>query len=387
MPPLRALHLFSNYKWTGPAEPAHALATGLARRGVEVVFRSSGYTKGDATNHVVERGTALGLAPVVDLDLSKHRKPWRDWRDARRLRPMLDRFDLVHCHMANDTRIARAALRGTRLPWVRSLYETEPERIARFDLTALSHAGRVFVFARGVQRALVEHGIPGERIVSLEATVDLDRFTPGDASVRRHSLGFGPDDFVAGIVARVQPQRRFDLLLDAAERAARECPRVKLVVIGRGSKLEKTAREPARRRGLLDRVVFFPGYFRGADYVEMLRALDVKIFLVPGTDGTARAVREALACGLPVLTTRRGALPELVRDGVTGRVLDETPEAFAQALVSLAQESEARRRMSEAARKDAEARFSLARQVQTVLESYRALLGSAGEGRGVETVR
>jgi len=384
---LRALHLFSNYKWTGPAEPAHALATGLSERGVDVVFRSSGYTKGDATNHVLERGTALGLAPVTDLDLSKHRKPWRDWRDVRRLRPSLDRFDLVHCHMANDTRIARAALRGRRLPWVRSLYETEPERIARSDLRALPHARRVFVFSRRVQRALLDHGIPGERVVPLEATVDLDRFTPGDASARRRALGFGPDDVVAGIVARVQPQRRFDLLLDAAERAALECPRVKVVVIGRGSHLDATAREPARARGLLDRIVFFPGYFRGADYVEMLRALDVKIFLVPGTDGTARAVREALACGLPVLTTRRGSLPELVRDGVTGRVLDETPEAFAQALVALAREPEARVRMGEAARKDAEARFSLAQQVDTVLESYRAVLGSAGEGRTAEASR
>ena len=82
---LRVLHLFSNYKWTGPSEPAHALAVGLRDRGVEIVFRSSGYTKGNPRNHVAERGAARGLAPLTDLDLSKHRKPWRDWRDARRL--------------------------------------------------------------------------------------------------------------------------------------------------------------------------------------------------------------------------------------------------------------------------------------------------------------
>jgi glycosyltransferase involved in cell wall biosynthesis len=376
---LRVLHLFSNYKWTGPAEPAHALAAGLAEGGVGVVFRSSGYTKGDARNHVAERGAARGLAPVTDLDLSKHRKPWRDWRDARRLCALLaaERFDLVHCHLANDMRIALAALRGGALPLVRSVYETELERIPRSDLAALPKACRVFVFSRGVERALAAHGIPRERLVALEATVDLARFRPGDGAAKRRALGFEPGDFVAGIVARVQPQRRFDLLLDAAERAARECPRLRLVVIGRGSKLEATAREPARRRGLLDRVVFFPGYFEGEDYVDVLRALDVKLFLVPGTDGTARAVREALACGLPVLTTRRGVLPELVRDGVTGRVLDETPEAFAAALLALAREPEARRRMGEAARKDAEARFSLARQVETVAASYRALLEEA----------
>lgn len=373
------LHLFSNYKWTGPAEPAHALATGLHARGLEVVFRSSGYTKGDARNHVAERGAARGLAPVTDLDLSKHRKPWRDWRDARRLRALLgrERFDLVHCHLANDARIARRALRGLATPLVRTVYDTEPERIPSSEWDAIREAGRVFVFARGVERALADTGVAPGRIVHLEATVDLERFTPGDGSVRRRALGFADGDFVAGIVARVQPQRRFDLLLDAAEIVARTHPRFRLVVIGRGSKLEAVAREPARQRGLLDRVVFFPGYFEGADYVDVLRALDVKLFLVPGTDGSARAVREALACGVPVVCTRRGILPELVRDGVTGRVLDETPAAFAGALATLMNEPEARRRLGEAARKDAEARFSLARQVETVAESYRALLAEA----------
>lgn len=373
------LHLFSNYKWTGPAEPAHALASGLHQRGVEVVFRSSGYTKGDARNHVAERGTARGLAPVTDLDLSKHRKPLRDWRDARRLRARLaaERFDLVHCHLANDTRIARRALRGLATPLVRTLYDTEPERIPASDWDGIRAARRVFVFGRGVERALAERGVAADRIVHLEATVDLERFTPGDGSARRRALGFGPEHFVAGIVARVQPQRRFDLLLDAAEILSRSRPGFRLVVIGRGSKLDAVAREPARARGLEGRVVFFPGYFEGADYVEVLRALDAKLFLVPGTDGSARAVREALACGLPVVCTRRGILPELVRDGVTGRVLDETPAAFAEALAALMDEPEARLRMGEAARKDAEARFSLARQVETVAASYRALLAEA----------
>jgi glycosyltransferase involved in cell wall biosynthesis len=376
---LRVLHLFSNYKWTGPAEPAHALAAGLRDRGVEIVFRSSGYTKGNARNHVAERGAARGLAPVTDLDLSKHRKPWRDWRDARRLRALLDRerFDLVHCHLAGDTRIALAARRNGVPPMVRTVYETEVERIRPRDRRASLAARRLFVFSEPVASAFEGWGVPRKHLVRLEATVDLDRFRPGEGSARRRALGLADDDFVAGIVARVQPQRRFDLLLDAAERAARTCPRFRLLIIGRGSKLEAVAREPARQRGLLDRVIFFPGYFEGEDYVEVLRALDVKLFLVPGTDGTARAVREALACGVPVLSTRRGALPELVRDGVTGRVLDERPEAFADALALLAEQPALRRQMSEAARKDAEARFSLERQVETVAASYRAVLEEA----------
>jgi glycosyltransferase involved in cell wall biosynthesis len=374
---LRVLHLFSNYKWTGPAEPALTLAAGLHAAGVDVVFRSSGYTKGHRTNHVLERGTERGFPPVTDLSLSKHRAFWRDAPDVWRLREVVarERFDLVHCHLPNDTRIAARALRRGSVPFVRSLYDTELGRSSLAELKRLREARSVFVFSRRIERELLERGLPEERVVHVESAVDLERFRPGEALPdKRAELGFSARDFVAGIVARVQPQRRFDLLLDAAEEVARACPRFRLLIIGRGSKLERTAREPARQRGLLDRTVFFPGYFEGESFPAVLRALDVKIFLVPGTDGTARAVREALACGVPVVTTRRGILPELVRDRVTGRTVDESASALAEALIELGRDDAGRRRMGEAARRDACERFDLRRQVATVRETYRAAL-------------
>jgi glycosyltransferase involved in cell wall biosynthesis len=361
---LRVLHLFSNYKWTGPAEPAISLVARLCEEGVDALLRSSGFTKGDPVNHVVEQARARGVEPVTDLKLAKHRAPWRDWSDVRRLRGIVVResVDLVHCHLPNDTQIADRALRSLPIPWVRSLYATDPDGVEPGELERLRAAFTTFVFSERMEQALRARGFPPQRVLRLEAAVDLERFSPGpDSSARRSALGLTPGHFVAGIVARVQPQRRFDLLLE----------------IGRGSKLESVAREPARRRGLLDRVVLFPGYFQGAEYVDVLRALDVKLFLVPGTDGTARAVREALACGLPVLATGRGILPELIRDGTTGRVLEESPRAFARALVELYRNPEARRRMGEAARQDALRRFDPYLQARRVAEAYRAVLARA----------
>lgn len=380
---LRVLHLFSNYKWTGPAEPAHSLATHLAREGLDVVFRSSGYTKGTPVNLVAERGRERGLVPRTDLSLGKHRSLRRDLPDALELRRQVQRegFDLVHCHLPNDNRIARWALAGTGIPWVRSLYETEPERVTGTEWRRLRSARRVFVFSQRVEAALAARGIGPGQVVPLEASVDLGRFDPGGERADRTRLGVAEGDFVAGIVARVQPQRRFDFLLDVAEAVARECPRFRLVVIGRGSKLERTAREPARQRGLLDRVVFFPGYFPGEDYPAVLRALDVKLFLVPGTDGTARAVREALACGRPVVSTRRGLLPELVRQDVTGYALEESVPAFRDALLRLAEDPSLRARLGKAAREDALRRFDPARQAAAVAAAYRSVLAAENGGK------
>ena len=121
----------------------------------------------------------------------------------------------------------------------------------------------------------------------------------------------------------------------------------------------------------------FPGYFEGDAYPALLRSLDASVFLVPGSDGSARAVREALACGLPVLVTARGPLPELVRDGESGRVLDETAESFADALVALWRDPEQRRRLGETARRDACRRFDPDRQAERVAKAYGSVLAEA----------
>lgn len=372
---MRVLHLFSNYKWTGPAEPALALAAGLRDAGVEVVFRSSGYTKGARANQVVERAGRFGIEPVTDLWLSKHSSFWRDRPDRAKLRHLVEdgKFDLVHSHLRNDMRLARGA--GLRVPIVRTLYDTEPLRTGAADVRAMRDAEAVFVFSRGMRRALLERGFRDAQVVHVDSAVDLERFRPGDdLPDLRERLGFAPGDFVAGIVARVQPQRRFDLLLDVAEEVSKQCPEFRLAIIGRGSKLERTARAPARERGLLDRVVFFPGYFVGDEFPAVLRALDVKVFLVPGTDGSARAVREALACGLPVVATRRGILPELIRDGVNGYSVEETVPALSSALLELWRDPAKRKQMGDAGRRDACERFDLRRQVEGVAATYRSVL-------------
>ena len=123
-----------------------------------------------------------------------------------------------------------------------------------------------------------------------------------------------------GISARVQRHRRFDLLLAAMARLARALPAARLLVVGRGTHLEETARRPAQRLGIADRVVF-AGY-RSADYPDVLRASDVFTLLVPGSDGSCRALLEAAACGIPAVTTSLGTLPEIVSDGETGFVVE-----------------------------------------------------------------
>ena len=171
----------------------------------------------------------------------------------------------------------------------------------------------------------------------------------------------------------MQRHRRFHALLEAVQIVAAEVPDFRFVIIGRGTHQEEVAREPVRRLGLSD-VVIFAGYLQGEEYVETLQSLDVKVFLVPGSDGTCRAVREAMAAGIPVVAARRGMLPRLVEDGKTGHVFDDeagdAPRNLARRLVELARDEPLRRRMAAASQQAAIERFSYRPHVEALIEIY-----------------
>jgi glycosyltransferase involved in cell wall biosynthesis len=205
--------------------------------------------------------------------------------------------------------------------------------------------------------------------------VDLARFDPArfDRAAARAALGLRPGDVAVGLVARVQTHRRFELLIDAVERVSRERPELRLVVIGRGTNIERLLLEPVRTRGLQG-VVLSPGYLSGDDYPSALCALDACLFLVPGSDGTCRALREQLACGLPALVTPRPPLPEIVEPGTSGLVVEESVDGLADGLRTLLADATLRAGLRSGARASALRRFDLSAQSAAVTAFYEQVL-------------
>ncbi|MEZ4218897.1 MAG: glycosyltransferase [Myxococcota bacterium] len=216
------------------------------------------------------------------------------------------------------------------------------------------------------------HGVAG--------AVDLARFAPRAPAARarvRAGLGLDAAAPLFGVVARIQRHRRFDLVLDAAAALRALAPGARIAILGRGTHAEALVDAPVRARGLGDVVVRLGR--RDADYPDVLAALDALLFLVPGSDGGCRAVLEAAACGVPVVASRRGALPELVAAGgaAAGVCVDEGADAIARALASVAcaGDAAARERARSAVRAHAERAFAparLARDLEALYEAARA---------------
>ena len=100
---MKLLHLFSNHKPTGPAEPALRLAAWLRNRGHEVLFAHASPPARDG-DYLDVKAAEYALAATTQFRLHKHFKPFAIWRDARRLAAFIDEhgFDIVHCNLVND---------------------------------------------------------------------------------------------------------------------------------------------------------------------------------------------------------------------------------------------------------------------------------------------
>jgi glycosyltransferase involved in cell wall biosynthesis len=372
----RVLHLFSNAKWTGPAEPALNLCVALRALGVEADFACAP-DAGQSINKVVETARDRGIDPILDFHLNKHAHPLYNFLDRRALRRFLcgQPYNLIHCHLDNDHAIAAKPAAQLGLPIVRSSYEGLgfPEDARHRNLLKNTNF-LIEPSMRALEQDAQAFGFPRDRMRVVPGAVNTDRFDPRrETPDGRRWLNLPADALAVGIVARMQTHRHYDDLLEAFRRLTGTVPQAHLIVVGRGTKQEQVALEPVRRLGLSERV-HFTGFIDGENYVGMLRAFDIGVFLTPGSDGTCRAAREILAMGRPMVVADRGMLAEIVTHGESGLVCDGSPEALFQALETLAKDRVRRLEMGRTARRLADERYSLAQQARAVLAIYEEIL-------------
>src|SRR5262249_3807685 len=175
---------------------------------------------------------------------------------------------------------------------------------------------RVITVSEFSRRQLVQAlGVAADRIDVVPNGID-ERFAPGDGDAVRRRLGLGEGP-VALFLGGLKSRKNLPLLLDTWRAVTRVRPDARLLIAGSGT-LESTLRHRAAALELGDRVIF-AGRIAEADKVGYYNAADV--FVSPSAlEGFGFTVGEAMSCGLPVVVSNRGALPELVVDGEGGLV-------------------------------------------------------------------
>ena len=326
---------------------------------------------------------------VERVPLVRSLQPDADVRALKAVRRLIveHRPAILHSHMAKAGTVGRLAARtvsrpprtihtfhghvldGYFKPAVQSAFTTVERQLARHTdvLIAVSPEIRDALLDLGIGRPAQFHVIP----LGLDLRPFLAVSRP--AGTLRAQLGIGPEVPLVGVLGRLVPIKDLGTLLEAIARL----PDVHLAVVGDGELREVLVRRAAEM-GLADRV-HFTGWW--SDVAAAMSDVDV-VALTSRNEGTPVSLIEAFACGRPVVATRVGGVPEVVKDGVTGHLAGPgDAEQIAGLLRRLLDDPDARRRMGEAGREDVRDRFSHERLVRDIRDLYADLCSSPSRAR------
>jgi sugar transferase (PEP-CTERM/EpsH1 system associated) len=227
-----------------------------------------------------------------------------------------------------------------------------------------------------------EVGIAAHKIEMIHNGVDTERFRPASAQEPKQALlPFPADSIVIGTVGRVQEVKDQQCLVDAFIRlrgmACTTHLNLRLAIVGDGPLLP-ALKEKVRAAGIED-AVWLPG--ARADVHDIMRQFS--IFALPSiAEGTPVTILEAMASGLPVVATRVGGVPEVVKQDVTGKlVAPRDPAALAEALAAYCADPQLAAKHGQAGRMSVEQKNSTAAMTQAYLGLYDSLYARVAHTR------
>lgn len=237
--------------------------------------------------------------------------------------------------------------RRRSMPWARRLFDRfviGPVQRA-MEIEILKGPAHFMAVSSHALRSLVGAGGVAERFSRVPIPVDVHRFTPPESP---------SDPGIVGFAGRTNdPRKNLPLLFGAVKHVLDRGGKVSLRLTGNGT---PALQQLARRLGIADKVTW-TGWLRPDELPQFLRELDV--FVIPSShEGLNLAGVEAMACAVPVVSTRCGGPEDYVVDGETGVLVASEPGAMAGAIDTIVGVRETRDRMGQNARALAERNFS-----------------------------
>jgi glycosyltransferase involved in cell wall biosynthesis len=391
---VKVLRVIARLNVGGPALHVAYLTEGLADRGYDTTLVAGSLARGEESmSHIAEaRGARIVTLPHLAREIS----PLNDALAVFRLAELIrrERPQILHTHTAKAGTVGRVAALvagDARPPIVVHTFHGHVLRGYFNPLTTLGFRTLERLLARvttklvavspEVRDDLVRLRVaPVEKFAVIRLGIELgERVGGGDDARRetRRQLGVASDAFVVGWVGRMTAVKRTDDVLAALRALLERGVDAYLCLVGDGpdrAHLERRAHE----LGIVRRCLFVGYQDDVAPYYEAMDAL-----LLPSVnEGTPVSVIEALAAGRPAVATRVGGVPDVVRDGIDGYLVEVgEPATLAARLAELAADPARRAEMGAEGRQRVVERYSVDRLVNDVDELYRQLLDDSKRGQ------
>ena len=284
------------------------------------------------SSQVHSKASELGTR-LVTMPLRRRIDPlcsWRLWRFCRQ-----NQVDLLKAYSSKDHWIC-LPLYLCGIPLSRARCITDP----------IGSKGRAFVFKHGcsqivadasvIRRHLVaEHGVDPAKIEVIGSAVDLEKFKPPRNRAKfRREIGLGDNTPLIGNVGMIRPDKGQLVLVEAAPLVLQKRPDARFVIVGQGTGILKrgiNVRNAIDRAGLADKIIMV-GY--RWDTPNVYAACDMIVIASLRTEASPIVLREAFASGRPVIATKVGDIPEILRDRENGLLIEPgDTQALANAIM------------------------------------------------------
>jgi glycosyltransferase involved in cell wall biosynthesis len=391
---IKVLRVIARLNVGGPALHVAYLSAGLADRGYDTTLVAGSLARGEES--MAQAAEQRGVKVVALDELHREVAPLNDIRAIVHLAKLIrrERPDILHTHTAKAGAVGRVAalLSGSARPAI--IVHTFHGHVLRGYFNPLTTFGfrllerwlatfttALIAVSPEVRDDLVRLGVaPARKFAIVRLGIQLDERIGADAGAReetRRILGVSQDAFVVGWVGRMTAVKRTDDVLRALKGLVDRGVDAYLCLVGDGPDRDHLERY-AHELGIVRRCLFL-GY---QDEVgRFYQAIDALI--LPSTnEGTPVSVIEALAAQRPAVATRVGGIPDVIRAGIDGFLVDVgDADALAEQLAVLARDPARRAEMGAEGRANVLERYAVERLVDDVDLLYRSLLAGVAPAR------
>ena len=313
---MRILHLAAGNRWTGAAAPAFAEVEALRAAGVDAHYAYVGGYKLQAK---------LAHHDFAHPLIEKAQNPLAFRRSVDALDRLITHhgFDVVHAHLTYDHWLARWVARDHDVLLARTFHARRVLRRDVFSRALIRRTELLFVVNHAFRDA---PALSGREVVFTPPPLKLEEFSPEGPDARA-LYSFSPSTKVVTVIGKLSKDRGFEEALRTFAALRRMRDDVRMMIIGHGE--HRPVLESLTHSLGITPDVTFAGYHED-DLAEHYRASNLLLFTARGSDEGHRAILEAMACGVPVVTYPIEGVEALVG----APMIAAAPEPSALALVA-----------------------------------------------------
>lgn len=318
--------------------------------------------------------------PVAKKSIKQGRDYFRIIRTIYLLHKILshEKYDIVHTHGYFADIIGSIVSHANKIPHIATCHGfISNDKYLKvyniIDKYTLRYCDKIIAVSDPIKSELVNCGVHSGNIITIQNATRINLEEDNIFQYRnekRKELSIGYNDYVIGYVGRLSEEKGLEYLLQAVYKIKRRMNNCKVIIMGDGPR-KKDLEILCTNLGLMNNIIF-TGF---VDNVEQwYPALDV--FVLPSlTEGTPLVILEAMQCGVPVIATMVGGIPDVIRTGENGIVIKpRCSEDIESAIIKLIEHEKMRGNIIEKAKETVKEKYSVNKWIRMIEAEYIKLV-------------